>query len=165
MAPDENPEVPKVAHHAVTRRLMEIIAYPEHDPRKASSEYKRVHHHLVVELDEACWICGVRRSSLNDPIKNKRGSKQMETHHVSLEWALANAADPAKILAQFPTMGAADNEHLRQWLDSEANMMILCDICHRHPHYGVHSITYPAWVAQKWLRDGYDLVNGENNNE
>lgn len=41
-----------VSGHAVSRRLMETIAYPDHDPRKASSEYTRVHHHLVVELDE-----------------------------------------------------------------------------------------------------------------
>ncbi len=152
----------EVAPHAVSRRLMETIAYPEHDPRKASAEYHHVHHHLVVELDEACWICGVRASTLGDPAHNTRGSKQMETHHVELEWALANAADPAKILAAFPAMAAADEEHLRQWLDSESNMLVLCDVCHRHPHYGVHSITHPAWVAQKWLRDGYDLVKGES---
>lgn len=150
-----------VAAHAVSRRLMETIAYPEHDPRTESEEYRHVHHHLVVELDEACWICGVRRSTLGDPAHNTRGSKQMETHHVELEWALANAADPAKILAEFPAMGAADEEHLRAWLDSPMNMLVLCDTCHRHPHYGVHSITHPAWIAQKWLRASYDLVLGE----
>jgi hypothetical protein len=158
----EHEHAREVGPHAVTRRLMETIAYPEHDPRKASAEYHHVHHHLVVELDEACWICGVRASTLGDPAHNVRGSKQMETHHVELEWALANAADPAKILAAFPAMAAADEEHLRQWLDSESNMLVLCDVCHRHPHYGVHSITHPAWVAQKWLRDGYDLVKGES---
>jgi hypothetical protein len=147
--------------HAVTRRLMETIAYPDHDPRKASAEYTRVHHHLVVELDEPCWICGVRNSTLHDPAANHRGAKQIETHHFRVEWALANAADPAKILADFPEMGAADGEHLRAWLDSESNMLILCDVCHRHPHYGIHSITYPAWVVQRDLLDGYDLVTGQ----
>jgi len=151
-----------IHEHAVTRRLMETIAYPDHDPRKASAEYARVHHHLVVELDEPCWICGVRNSTLHDPAVNHRGAAHLETHHYHVEWALANAVDPAKILKDFPSLGAADEEHLRDWLDSEGQMLVLCDVCHRHPHYGIHSITYPAWVAQRFLRDGYDLVKGES---
>ena len=139
---------------------METIAYPDHDPRRASAEYARVHHHLVVDLDEACWICGVRNSTLGESAANWRGARQLETHHFRVEWALANAVDPAKILADFPAMGAADDEHLRAWLDSEANMLVLCDVCHRHPHYGIHSITYPAWVVQRNLLAGYDLAAG-----
>jgi hypothetical protein len=81
--------------HLVTRTLTESIWYPPHAPRKASAEYTRVHKHLIYELDEACWICGIRRST---------GGK-METHHWQLEWALANRADPSKILADFPAMG------------------------------------------------------------
>ena len=34
-----------------TRQLTESVWYPEHDPRKASAGYKKVHHHLVYELD------------------------------------------------------------------------------------------------------------------
>lgn len=151
----------EVAAHAVTRRLMETIAYPEHDPRSESEEYRQVHHHLIVELDEPCWICGVRRSTLGDPARNPRGAKQMETHHYHVEWALANAIDPAKILHDFPELGAADAEHLRQWLDSEGQMLVLCNVCHRDPHYGIHSITYPAWVAQRWLQQDWDLVKGQ----
>lgn len=151
----------QVAAHAVSRQLQETIAYPDHDPRKESAEYVRVHHHLVVELDEGCWICGVRHSTLGDPKHNPHGATQLETHHFHLEWALANAADPAKVLADFPEMGAADEEHLRAWLDSPDQMLILCDIHHRHAHYGIHSITHPAWVAQRFLRDGWDLVTGE----
>src|SRR5580658_3347373 len=147
---------PAVREHATTRRLMETIAYPDHDPRKASAEYARVHHHLVVVLDEPCWICGVRNSTLGDPAVNRRGAQHIETHHFRVEWSLANAVDPAKILADFPEMGSADEEHLRAWLDSESNMLILCDVCHRHPHYGIHSISYPAWVVQRELLDGYD---------
>lgn len=141
------------AAHVVSRTLHESIAYPEHDPRKASAEYTKVHHHLVYELDEACWICGVRQSQLPK-------GQHMETHHWVLEWALANAADPAKILAGFPEMGAADDPHLRQWLDSEANMLVLCARDHRGGLRGIHMVTYPAWVAQKYLRDDWDLVEG-----
>ncbi|MDB5911097.1 MAG: hypothetical protein JWP34_5214, partial [Massilia sp.] len=53
--------------HEVTRTLAESVMYPEHQARKASAEYKRVHNHLINELDEPCWVCGVRKSTLSDP--------------------------------------------------------------------------------------------------
>ena len=136
--------------HAVTRTLTETVWYPAHPPRRASAEYRRVHDHLVKELDEACWICGIRRST----------GGRMETHHYRLEWALAwpGLIDPALVLADFPAMGEADDPHLRAWLDSEANMLVLCDEHHRSGTTGIHSITYPAWVAQRYLRD-HDVSN------
>jgi hypothetical protein len=136
--------------HVVTRSLVESVWYPGHDPRKASAEYERVHHHLVYVLDEACWICGVRQSELPEGQHN-------ETHHWRVEWALANRIDPVLILADFPTMGEADDDHLRDWLDSEGNMLVLCSAHHRHGLVGIHSITYPAWVAQRWLTSGHDI--------
>ena len=141
-----------VPAHAVTRHLTETVYYPDHAPRTESPEYKTVHHHLVYELDEPCWICGVRNSTLHDPEQNPRGATQIETHHAVVEWALANAVDPSLILADFPEMGAADDAHLRQWLDSEGQMLVLCDVCHRHGMAGIHMISYPAWVVQKYLK-------------
>lgn len=150
-----------VPAHEVTRRLTESVMYPEHSPRKQSAEYRKVHHHLVYELDEPCWVCGVRRSTLGDPKHNVRGSKEMETHHGVIEWALANAVDPAKILADFPDMKEATDPALRDFLDGPENMWVLCDVCHRSPHYGIHGITYPAWRAQRYFRDGWDLAKGD----
>ena len=130
--------------HTQTRTLTESIWYPEHDPRKASAEYKRVHHHLVYELDTPCWICGVRQSELPD-------GEHMETHHWHVEWALANRIDPVLIIADFPM------DNLQEWLDSEGNMLVLCSDHHRHGLVGIHSITYPAWCAQRWLKNGHDI--------
>ncbi len=145
--------------HLATRTLTESIWYPEHDPRKASKLYRKVHHRLVYELDEPCWICGVRHSD----------GGEMETHHWHVEWALANRIDPKKIIKDFPfemwtlggtTPGTTYLIALRRWLDSEGNMLVLCSACHRHGLVGIHSITYPAWVAQRWLKDGHDISEG-----
>jgi len=144
--------------HRQDRTLHESIYYPEHESRKASAEYARVHHHLVYVLDEPCWVCGVKQSMLPE-------GQHMETHHWHVEWALVNAIDPAKILADFPEMKEATNETLRQWLDSESNMLVLCPKHHRSGLYGIHSITYPAWAAQRWLEDGWDLAEGPQTNQ
>jgi hypothetical protein len=148
------------AGHQVTRTLTESVFYGAHAPRRASSTYTRTHNHLINKLDEPCWICGVRKSELGDAARNPHGAKQIETHHWHLEWALETGADPAKILADFPEMGAADDEHLRAWLDSESNMLVLCDIHHRHGRAGIHMITYPIWVAQRFEWQGWDLASG-----
>ena len=149
-----------VPAHGVSRTLHETIWYGEHDHRTASAEYRRTHKHLIDVLDEPCWVCGVRKSTLGDPSKNLHGASQLETHHAVLEQALASAVDPAKILADFPAMGAADEPHLRAWLDSEGNMLVLCDVHHRHGFYGVHMVSYPAWVVQRHEWDGWDLKDG-----
>lgn len=151
---DENAAA-DVAAHAQSRDLKETIYYPDHDPRTESDEYKAVHHHLVYELDEPCWVCGIKQSQLPE-------GEEMETHHWWVEWALVNSVDPAKILAQFPAMGTADDDHLRAWLDSELNMLVLCAKHHRAGLYGVHMITYPAWVVQKNQLPGWDLTTGPN---
>lgn len=136
--------------HIVTRTLHETVWYPTHDPRGASAEYERVHHHLVYELDEACWICGVRQSHLPKGQHN-------ETHHWHVEWALANRIDPDRIILDFPEMGEADEPHLRKWLDSEGNMLVLCSTHHRGGLRGIHMITYPAWQAQRWLAGTHEI--------
>lgn len=117
------------------RTLDELVAYPPHEPRKASAEYGRIHHDLVVTRDEPCWICGIRHSE----------GGAMETHHAHLEWAAANGVDPARILADFP-----EANDLRQWLDSEGNMLVLCAAHHRGQHTGIHAISYPAWLLQRY---------------
>ena len=134
------------------RTLEETVFYPPHPPRKASAEYKRVHHRLVVEMDEPCWICGVRHST----------GGAMETHHDELEWAAANGVDLAKIIADFPAIDAlpGTDEHakLRAWLDGEGNMLVLCALHHRGLLAGIHSVTYPAWKLQRWQGSGWQFI-------
>lgn len=120
------------------RQLDENVAYPSHEPRKASSEYHATHKHLVYTLDEPCWICGIKHS--------QGGS--METHHAHLEWAAANGVDIARITLDFPDV--TDEAALRKWLDSEGNMTVLCAAHHRGQHTGIHEISYPAWLLQRY---------------
>lgn len=131
------------------RTLIEDIFYPPHEPRKASSEYKKTHHKLVVEMNEPCWICGVRHSDVLKMTPEQVKLWQMETHHDELEWAAANGVDLATITKDFPVI-LADPVKLREWLDSEGNMLVLCATHHRGSRTGIHSITYPAWKLQRW---------------
>lgn len=130
----------------LARTLHELAWYPDHDPRRASAEYRHTHDHLVIELDSACWICGVRHST----------GGAMETHHSELEWAAERAfEDDAVMLAKLVSdlhekITAATPDAVREFLDSEGNMLVLCADHHRGPYTGIHSITYPAWKLQRY---------------
>lgn len=128
------------------RTLVEDIFYPPHDPRKASAEYTRVHHHLVVVMDSPCWICGIRHST----------SGAMETHHDEIEWAAANGIDLTRLIVDFPDI--TDEDKLKAWLDSEGNMLVLCETHHRGSRTGIHMVTYPAWKLQRYQGTDWTFI-------
>ncbi len=143
--------------HELRRTLHEKVFYPEHPPRKASAEYERTRHHLIVELDTPCFICGVRQSTLDDPSLNPDGATAMELHHWEIEWALCDAVDPTKLTPFFPEV--VDRASLERFLDSAENGKVLCNVHHRHIERGIHTLEYPVWIAQKYVRDGYQLTD------
>lgn len=136
------------------RTLREDVMYPPHPPRHASAIYESTHHRLVVELNEPCWICGVRHSDVLKMPKEEQRRWQLETHHDELEWAAERAFEDdhemfQRLAADFEGK-FADPQALRDWLDSEGNMLILCATHHRGQLTGIHMISYPAWKLQRW---------------
>ncbi len=83
-------------YHTIERMLDEQAFYPPHDKRAESTSYARMHHQMTVVDDKHCLVCGVQHSTLGDVTKNPFGAIQMETHHHTVEWALANAIDEPK---------------------------------------------------------------------
>ena len=130
----------------LNRTLEEAVAYPPHDPRKASAEYTKVHYKLVVDLDEPCWICGITHSQ----------GGAMETHHSHIEWAAATGVDLKLVMQDFPSL--TDEPKLREWLDSEGNMLVLCATHHRGSRKGIHMITYPAWLLQRYQGKSFTFI-------
>ena len=78
------------------RTLHEVVHYPAHPPRKPTPLYTKSHHHLVIEEDRPCLVCGVRHSTLQDPSINRWGAVAIETHHRIIEDSLALAVDLSK---------------------------------------------------------------------
>lgn len=131
---------------ALHRTLDELVAYPPHEPRQASPTYRKTHHHLIVVLDAPCWACGIRRST----------GGAMETHHAHFEWAAQNGLDLEKVTADWPQI--TDAESLARWVDSEGNMLVLCAVHHRGQHTGIHAISYPAWLLQRYQGTDFTFV-------
>jgi hypothetical protein len=159
------------------RTLAEVAEYPPHPPRTASALYERTHQQLVVTEDRPCAVCGVRRSTLGTA--NPYGAKALETHHDLIEWAGATEIDWDKLAADHPSLpnlvalakayhahldahgtfeGTLDPAIVTQFVDSDEQMLVLCDVHHRSALQGIHMITGPVWQLQHYAAPGYHFV-------
>lgn len=80
----------------------------------------------------------------------------METHHDHFEWASQFGLDLNLVTKDFPDL--TDRNKLAEWVDSESNMLVLCDAHHRGRRVGIHSITYPIWLLQRYQGPGWTFV-------
>ena len=132
------------------RQLDELVAYPPHEKRHASATYRKTHHYLVNVLDAPCWVCGIRQST----------GGVMETHHSHFEWASQNGLDLKKVTADWPQI--TNREELAKWVDGEGNMLVLCAAHHRGKQTGIHMISYPAWLLQRYEGEEFTFIDQSN---
>jgi hypothetical protein len=138
-----------------SKGLLEM--YPPHPPRSDTPEYRATHKLLAKTLDQPCRDCGVRNSTLRDPIANPLNAKQLETHHWPLQREFADAIDPAKVHREFPEV--TDRKSLDMFIDSPKNMLVLCDVDHRSKARGIHHINESLEAVKRFLIDGYVLAD------
>ena len=134
----------------------EII--PGHPDRFTTEEYRQTRRLLIVVLDTPCEICGVRNSTLSDPDQNPHGSKSVETHHYPIQRELADACDYRKVARDYGKY-VVDQTSFLKFVDSPANMKCICSHCHRNEQVGIHHATAGDWIIQRYLLDGYVLVD------
>jgi hypothetical protein len=126
----------------VFRQTIEIdIFYPDHPPRKESNLFTKTKKHLVKVLDTPCWVCG-----------SKEGR---EVHHFHAEWADAEAIDWDKMKILHPNFPWSTFKEATDFIDSEYNMMVLCEKHHRGKNHGIHLLPYPIWIMQKIQQEDF----------
>lgn len=127
---------------------------PAHNKRRESSLFRRNKKFIRDECGSPCWVCG--------------SNKQREVHHI-FEWSMWNAMDPRKVTnilnaIEFYdddyTSRATDVEKLRAKVievskekpiidtpDDIRNLVVICRKHHRLKHTGIHTISFPIWLA------------------
>jgi hypothetical protein len=145
--------------HVTHESIETSIITPGHPDRTNSPEYVATHKRLIFDLDTPCRWCGVKHSDLQIPHvpgvagpTNPRGATFLESHHFPIEWSIADAVDWRKVQRDFPQV--TSQEALMAFIDSPANMAILCDQCHTGKH-GAHHVSYADGCVQPYLKDGY----------
>lgn len=152
------------APNLVTRTLHEVVKYPPHGPREDDVHYKIFEHakrHLVHVLGVGCWIGGATHTQIQAGLPAGRrchGATQLEAHHAVAEYAGLSEMDWRKVARDFPQANIQSDEDFLRFAESEGGLMIICDHHHRDPHHGIHSITYPAWLLDKYAKDDYEFI-------
>jgi hypothetical protein len=150
--------------HYERRTLREVVAYPPHGPRRSDPQHDVFEHarqHLIYALKVGCWIGGATHEQIKAGLPEGRrcyGATQLEAHHAVAEFAGLNAEDWRKVEADFPQAGIHSDEDFKHFANSEGGLMILCDIHHRDAGRGIHTITYPAWLLDRYARDDWEFT-------
>lgn len=118
-----------VAAHNDIRRLIEVAHYEDHFKRTESAEFRHVKEQMHKE-GIGCWI------------GNGRCEGHLEVHHNIVEYSAESEIDPDKVKAEHPKFTD---------VDCRENMIILCEKHHRS-RFGIHNMTFPIWVLQKYMK-------------
>lgn len=143
-----------LAHvHETTEAVETVEMTPPHPPRTDTPAYLRAHSFLVNRKNAPCEVCGVTKRTLRNPKRNPFSAAALETHHYPIERSLMDACDPAKVHRDFPQV--YDRATLAAFVDSPANLKVLCDVHHRSLAHGIHHLLPQDFAVQRYLYDGY----------
>ena len=143
-----------IVEHFKKGTFREQYWIPAHDKRRESSLFRRNKKFIRDECGAPCWVCG--------------SLEKREVHHI-FEWSLWNAMDTQKVTnilnaIEFYdddyTSKAQDVNRLRTAMETASskdpiietpddirNLVVLCRKHHRLKHTGIHTITFPIWLA------------------
>ena len=150
--------------HYEARTLRELVAYPPHEPRAGDPHYKifrEARHHLIYALGVGCWIGGATDMQIKaklPPGHRCYGAVQLEAHHAVAEFAGLSEIDWQKVAGDFPQVGIHSDEDFLRFAESEGGLTVICDVHHRAAGKGIHSVTYPAWLLDRYARDAWEFL-------
>jgi len=127
---------------------------PAHNARRVSSLFRRNKKFIRDTCGAPCWVCG--------------SMKKREVHHV-FEWSFWNALNPKKVTNILKAIEFYDDDYLSKaetpkklsariksvekrkpiidTPDDIRNLVVFCRRHHRLKLTGIHTITFPIWLA------------------
>lgn len=125
-----------------------VIHFPEHPARTADPHYKDFNHlHEAWKKDPEKWQCAVgkRRGDFSECDL----TKPLELHHSHIEFSLQNGVDLKWLEVDYP--GVSDPDQLGAWVESAANLEVLCVFHHRGPG-GKHTAAFADFEAEQYVK-------------
>lgn len=142
--------------HEEKETLSVDVEIPGHAPRGAATPlFIRTKRILMERMDGRCFICNGTEAEVGP----------LEAHHMGIERSFATAPiEWEKVKADFPNF---DWEHfdaadpLSFVDDMSAQGLLLCAKHHRGKDEGIHTIPWPLFIVQRYLKDGYKFSDLE----
>ena len=125
-----------------------IVHFPAHPARTDDPHYKDFNHlHRAWKADPDKWQCAVGKHR-NDFTECDL-TKPLELHHAHVEFSMQNGIDLAWLAVDYP--GIDNPDELGAWVESAANLMVLC-VRHHRGTGGIHHAAYADYEAEKYVR-------------
>jgi len=161
-----------VAPHDYEKTVAFSEEIPKHEPRgEFNDSFYQSEREVALDHADGCWICG----RTEDDLKDADGYGQyLEAHHWAVEWSLWNACDPDLIQSLFDSLfidfyGFCEDKEGEEVTHpgDRRNLVVLCPRHHRYSPDpdkggGVHNLTFPVWVSQRSMKDGYILFDNDS---
>ena len=127
-----------------------IVVYPAHEPR-AHDPHR--HDFLAWKQDRktsSTWYCDFAQEHRAGDTSECDMQHPLEAHHKVVELAMINEVDFTLLEADYP--GISDPDAAGAWIDSDANLTLLCSFHHRGP-MGVHCASYSDFGSEFFIRN------------
>lgn len=131
-----------------------VLCYPQHEPR-ASDPHK--HDFLAWKQDRKTgktWWCDFAKEHRKGDTSECDNEHPLEAHHRIVELAMVNEVDFTLLEDDYP--GISDPDAAGAWIDSDANLTLLCRNHHRGP-MGVHNASASDYGSEAYVRN---LIKG-----
>jgi hypothetical protein len=125
-----------------------IVHYPPHPAREDDPHYKDFNHlHREWKKDPTKWVCsiGAHRGDFSEcDLTNP-----LELHHGHVEFSMQNGVDLHWLAKDYP--GIDNPDELGAWVESAANLIVLC-VRHHRGTGGIHHAAAADYEAEKYVR-------------
>ena len=141
--------------HEEKNTIVEDINVPEHADRVTTPLFEHTKKKLIASGTGRCWVCGRTAEESGHPL---------EAHHHPIERSLAEMIDWERVKPDFPDFDWANFDPANPYTfvdDMTVNGLLLCKAHHTGKDEGIHRLTYPLWVAQRYGKDGYQFSDIE----
>lgn len=139
-----------VAAHAQRVTRSYVVAYPDHEPREGDPHYVDFRAWKDARRGTPAWRCAWAVQAGDDGQCDAEAP--LEAHHAHIEFALLNAVSFAALEHAYP--GISDPAAVGAWIESDANLVLLCRRHHVGLGAGVHDLDSAMFEASHYLRPG-----------
>jgi len=132
-----------VAAHEQSETIHLLTHVPNHVRREDDP-----HYHLFEQAKARLKRQGLWKCLIDDDLCDG----EPELHHTFIEFSQINAVDSDKV-AKGLGLHFEDDEEFQAWVESPANLEVLCRN-HHISHLGIHHIPGPLWEAIRFHKAG-----------
>lgn len=130
-----------------------VVHYPAHEPRKDDPHKADFLEWKRRRREGGTWHCDFAQAHRGGDVSECDMTHPLEAHHSKVELAMLNEVDMALLAADYPGI---DGQDAGAWIDSDANLTLLCRNHHRGP-MGVHCASYADFTSMTYVRN---LIRG-----